>query len=492
MPVVELPLTSASKQKLYHHDPNSSLNTQDVMRLSGSVFQDSLLQVMTTMVRATYGNFDSAIVPIGFKISSYTPTEIQVGPGILIAPDGMYRFEGAVLSPDPASFWGIYELEMVTELEDPVGKKFIEPSTSATFLGSGPSRKSFRIRLYENYSTTASFPILTPGRVELIKYKKGIAGPLGNIVQSSNSVSKNAPKNAFSPGFIRQSLSPGDGIEWLTVGGQDVPVQFTDLIDFLRDECRINDSALDFTLDDNGGSTRVNFASPINIKNLFASPDLRYSCVKITESSAPNGLPLGMFKVMALTVNNLTLDIPYTGAMAGQSGKLFLTPFGKSDLDGGGARLPFPSYLRNFIAGNPLDVNRLPLTYQAGQNKAHVHTSANLSVSGQGTFPVGVSASTGDDSPDHSHPQTRGGGSGNAQPGGGQPAFDSTNVGANQPIGNTLGASNRHQHGASGSGSLSLTGLDVAGTTDISGGDDPDNPNVTRVDDMAVYLLIKT
>ncbi|PJZ89538.1 hypothetical protein [Leptospira levettii] len=496
MPISEITLTTNSKVRLYHHEPNSVVNTLDILRLSGSFFEDSLFKVVTMLVRGQYGNFDDSIIPIGFKIQSYTTDEIVVGPGLLIAPDGVYRFEGATLVPNEAGHWGIFELEMVVELEESVGKKYLSPSGSATFLGAGPSRKSYRLRLYENYSTTPTFPVLTPGRVELIRFKKSGTGPSGVLVQSSNSLSKNAPKNAFSPGFIRQSLSPGDGEEWITVNGQDVPAKFTDLIDFLRDECRINDTELDFTISDGGGQTRVTFASPINAKNLHASPDLRYISVKITDTSVPGGLPVGFFKVVGITTNYFDLDIPYSVSMAGGTGKLNITPFAKSDLDGGGARLPFPSYLRNFLNGSTLDVNRLPLTYQDGQNKRHDHGSGNLGVAGQGLKPVSVSGG-GSTSPAVTDVAISGSGNLGDHPGygiitGGNPAPPIT-----PKMTGDVGFSAMQSKGSlsvsfSGTGNVNVTGLDVDGATDEDGGEDPDNPNVTRVDDMAVYLLIKT
>jgi hypothetical protein len=506
----QITLTENSQFKLYNHEANQSLKALDINRLSGSVFEDSLLQVFLATIRAGYGNFSNEFIPIGFKITSYSSSEITVGKGILIAPDGVYRFEGAVLTPSPTAWWGAYEFELVKETASPVSKVFKRPNANGVMFGSGDSRSVFKLKLYENFNSTQEFPSIPSGRIRLLQYKKASATSGATIIQASNSLSKQSPKNTFTPGDIKQSLSPGDGEEWLTVLGQTIPSRFTDLIDAMR-SIRINQNSISYNVTNPGiaGRTRLTFSALSGIKGILTYPDVRAMSATIKSATVPV-LPLGVYRILAITTTSIDIELPFNNGMTGGIGDLDITPFAIPDLDGGGAKLPLPSYLKVYTGNDPNDLNRIPLTYQANQFGAHVHGVGTMNITGQGTKPVNITGSSGNDSPDHGHSTGGGGGShshghgynhGWANPFGGGSGMMMGNI---DVVGNGVnsadinhthsvgGANTRHTHPVTGSGTIDISGFGLAGSSASTGGTDTDNPNVTRPDNLSVYLLVKT
>lgn len=469
-----------SVQKTYRHEPNQRFNSIDLNRVSGAYMPDSFLMSILLAMRSQFGIFGNspAYKAFGFKIASYTTAQIVVNPGVLIATEGIYFFEGATLTPTPASYWGLYEIEVVDETGDPVMKSFLDTVPQTFSVQLGDSRKIFRLKLYENYNTTPNFPTITPGRLELINYKK--TASLGNIIQTSNVLGKSNTTIGFSTGDIKTTLQLPDGVEWLYCDGSDVPTNFTDLIDLLR-SLSINNSTINYTSITNNGSgfCRVNFPS-INLKgvNLFPNPDDRENTFELTTSSNPS-FPVGTYRIIgSYTGMGTFIDIllAYPGGTA--TGTSEIRPFSKADVDGGGARTPVVTYLKNALTNDPQDVNRNKFTHQRSKNAIHSHGSVNLSVTGDPDITTGNATSTG--------PLVNNGGVNEASTG---PYILASNTPDGSPRYVDLTVP------------IDLSGFDVdAGTLDVGGVTDDaegvimdsDNQGVARPENLSVYYIIKT
>lgn len=491
MPIVEVSIPN-SIQKTYRHEPNQRFNSIDLNRISGAFMEDSFLMSILLAMRGMAGIFGAspAYQAYGFKIASYTTTQIVVNPGVLIGQEGIYYFEGATLSPTPASYWGLYEIEVLDETGDPVMKSFLDtvPQTFSTQLGD--SRKIFTIKLYENYNTTASFPTLTPGRIELINYKK--TASLGTIIQTSNVLGKSTGTTGFSTGDIKTTIQEADGNIWLNCDGSDVPSNYTDLIDLLR-SISVNSSPINYTsITDNGsGFCRVNFAST-NLKgvNLFPSPDARQTTFELTTSDNPS-FPVGTYRIIgSYTGAGTYIDILLAYPSGTATGTAEIRPFSKADVDGGGARTPTVTYLKNALDSDPQDVNRNRFTYQRSKNAIHSHGSTNLTITGSPELTGSISGS-GNFVNDTILGLTNG--TSTPDPPTGYTAEGTRNHSV--PTGDYIQLYQQVSP-VSVSSSLSVTSgnLDVGGSTDTAEGTvtDTDNTGIARPENLAVYFVIKT
>jgi hypothetical protein len=492
MAIIEIPIPN-SNQKTYYHEPNQRLNSIDINRMSGAFNQESMLMSILMTLRGMNGTFGNTpqYQPLGFKITSYTTTQITIGQGVLVSQEGIYFFEGASLTPTPEAYYGLYELEPEIVLENDVMKNFLDivPQTFVQQLG--PSRKVFRLKLYENYNITASFPTLTPGRLELINYKKDASN--GSIVQSSNVLGKAIGVTGFGPGDIKATVTPADGINWLYCNGTNVPSAYTDLIDVLRD-CRVNTSTINIlSIVDNGsGLSRINI-TPMNLKNIgmFLFPDKRHHCLEITSISNPVAYVIGTYRIIGVdTVGGSWIDINYAYPSFSATGTCEIRPFSNADGDGGGARTPTLTYIKNHLqSGDPEDVNRNLFTYQRSKNARHSHGSVNLSITGSPALSGDVSSggsiindiilglSVGSETPTPplgfiSKPEPR-----NHS----EPTNDFIHIYVRESeISSSLG--------------VNAGTLDVGGITDLAEGvvSDNDNPNVARPDNFTLWMQIKT
>lgn len=503
MPIVEVSIPN-SVQRTYYHEPNQRFNSIDLNRVSGAWPQDSMLVSILLAMRGLGGVFGASpqYFPLGFKIASYTPSQITVNPGVLISSQGIYYFEGATLTPTPAAYWGLYELEIEDSTDTPVMKDFLDTITQTFSSQLGDSRKVFKLRLYENYNTTASFPTLTPGRLELLNYKKDAS--MGVLVQSSNVLSNTVPSNGFRTGFLQASVIPADGIEWLTADGSDVPTSFTDLIDVLR-SCKSNASTITYSGISDNGSGFCRLAIPANILknvNLFPYPDDRHTTLELTTSSNSVNFPVGTYRIIGTDPAGLWIDILLAYPSGTSTGDCEIRPFSKADVDGGGARTPTATILQGHLAsGNPQDVNRLLFTYQRSKNAYHAHGATSLSVTGSpaltGSVSLSGSATLIEDIlqlEEFADPLPSGYNRkmSTLQPGwGGIAQTDSA-----------LPSAGTEEGYAIKDGTTSLTStlavnagtLDVGGATDYAEGNisDSDNPNIARPENLTIYYLIKT
>lgn len=492
MPVNEI-LIPNSLQKTYYHEPNQRFNSIDLNRVSGAFPQESMLMSILLTLRGMNGSFTASpqYQPLGFKISSYTTNQIIVNPGILIAQDGIYYFEGATLTPTPASHYGLYELEPSIEYTDDVMKNFLDIVPQTFFPQLGPSRKVFRLKLYENYNNTPVMPPVTPGRLELVNYKK--TASLGTIVQASNVLGKAVGVTGFGPGDIKATITEPDGVNWLACDGSDVPPNYTDLIDVLR-SCRVNTSTISIiSITDNGGGVaRLNFA-PTNLKGvgLYTYPDKRHHCIEITSSSLPTTYPPGTYEVSAIdTINGAWMDIVFGYQFVSATGTFEIRPFSKADSRGGGARTPVLTYIKNHLpAGDPGDANRNLFTYQKSKNAIHSHGSVNLSITGSPSLTGSISSAGSiindiilgltveSNTPD--------------PPSGFISKPESRNHSV--PTGDFIHIYVKESW-LSSSLDVNAGTLDVGGATDQAEGviSDTDNPNTARPDNFALYYQIKT
>lgn len=447
---VEVVLTD-SDVKVYLHEPNRVVNAVDINTISGASLPGSPLQMMLLLTRGLMGNFTNSNSYMGFRALEYDNTSITTERGVIITPDAIYQVEPLTLEPTDESHYGIYEIELVQENSDPQGKQFFD-SVAETF-NNAPSntRKRFYARVFEKYNTTPDFPATTPGRIRWIEYRKQAA--FQPIIGISNYLSKEAIKTqGFPTGFIRQSFTPGDGVDWYTCDGQAIDSQYVDLIDHFRSIVATPEIDVDVVTDNGSGLCRLNFPVTVNLKNIKAFPDEKYACVEITDSSAPGVYKPGFYKVVGVDPAGGYIDVNLAFPSSSMTGKITVNPFAIADNEGGGARTPFPTFLRNFNPeGDPNDTLRLPNTYQDGQIGEHQHDTSTAA---------------------HKH------------------NFATV------------------EHGVSNGGSIirvvsvpaapilydrqTELGGGGSGPTDLTGGDDPDNLAVTRPENMAVFLLVKT
>jgi hypothetical protein len=495
MPVIEIPIPN-STQRTYYHEPNQRLNSIDINRISGAFPQESMLMSILLAIRGMNGTFGGSpqYQPLGFKISTYDTTTITVGEGVLISTDGIYYFEGATLTPTPEAYFGLYELEPVIEYSNDVMKNFLDITPQTFFTQLGPSRKVFKLKLYENYNITPTFPTVTTGRLELIRYKRNASN--GSLVQSSNVLGKAIGVTGFGPGDLKYTITPADGVNWLYCNGTNVHSSYTDLIDVLRD-CRVNTSTLNIlSITNSGGLSRINI-SPTNLKNigLFVHPDKRHHCLEITNSSNPIAYPVGTYRIIgADTIGGSWIDIQYAYQGMSATGTCEIRPFSNADTDGGGARTPVLTYIKNHLPlGDPDDINRNLFTYQRSKNARHSHGSVNLTITGNPALTGSITGGSyiqdiiqlawyGDPLPLGFNRKMA--------------TFAYLPVAASgvSPIDFANQGYAIRDGIISSSLGVNAGDLDVGGNTDLAEGVtiDPDNPNTARPDNFTLWFQIKT
>lgn len=185
MPVVEVPLTG-SQIKLYKHEALRRILAEDLNTLSGVHIGGSQLEMLLTIVRALIGNQVDPLY-LGFFGLSFSETEIDLPAGTIINPDAVYRFDASTFVPTDEANWGIVEMEYEQLDTDAAVRDFWDIASQESSPNLSPTRRAYGIKLYENYSTSPSFPSVTPGRVELLRFKKTAAfGDLSEVTLSIN------------------------------------------------------------------------------------------------------------------------------------------------------------------------------------------------------------------------------------------------------------------------------------------------------------------
>ena len=508
MPIQQISITD-NEEKIYYHEPNRRIRTIDLNTLAGSSLQDSNLELLIKLTKGLTGNFDTATnTYLGFRIANYTTTTINTLTGNLISNDGIndgvYYLPPLNLVPNQSAWWGFYELELIQTTGDLQGLDFFD-GTVGSYTNS-PTRKIFRINVYENFNNTPNYPTLTPGRIKWIEYKRSGASPADSLVFVNNLITQNQPSIfGFKTGDPKYSMVLGDNVDWVTANGQVLPNNFVDLIAFLR-SVTINTVPINFTsIDSASGLVRLTIPNSINLKNVRFGTDPRYSCVTILSSTGSiTPVPNGVYRIQNIVGNQITLGLSYSANYAGASGTFDLSPYANEDDAGGGARTPFPDFIRgvNPIA-NPNDILRQANTYQDGQVENHNHpntitSTGSLTGSATGTV-SGTTGGSGLQILRISATPVNGGDqivAGNT--GGGNTTAAQLQVAAyNAPNGDEANLyTPDHSHSISGTVSLNTGSLGVAVSTSLTldpyGGQDTDNPNKTRPDNLGLYVLIKT
>lgn len=525
MPIIQVPVTN-NEEKIYYHEPNRRIRTIDLNTLSGASLADSNLLLLMQLAKGLTGNFDPLVnTYLGFKIATYTPNNISTNIGYVVkndgSSDGVYTMPALTLTPNSGAWWGFYEIEFVQTTSDNVGLDFFDGVVGS--FASSPTRKVFQLNIYENFNNTATFPTLTPGRVKWIEYKRSGASPADVIVSVNNLISKNQVSlSGFQTGDVKYSMKPGDGVDWVTCTGGVIPNTNIDLISFLR-EATINPTPLSFTaLDSDSGLVRLTLPALTNLKNVRFGGDPKYSCVSILSSTGSvSPVSSGVYRINNIVGNQITLQLAYSVAFAGATGTFDINPFANEDAAGGGARTPFPDFIRG--QGATGDIDRLVNTYQDGQVETHIHNT-NLSVNTAiaGTATGNLSGTTGLDGHHRHHAVTNEDSGADITTGStitNVIAAKSTALAPSQqqyiltkgtiepdigmtslpkdPVSLALqNGSGNHAHSINGTVNLDTSSLGINTTSSLTmnayGGNDPDNPNKTRPDNLSLYLLIKT
>lgn len=523
MPIIQVPVTN-NEEKIYYHEPNRRIRTIDLNTLSGASLADSNLLLLMQLSKGLTGNFDPMInTYLGFKISTYTPNNISTNIGYAVVNDGsfdgVYKMPALTLTPNSGAWWGFYEIEFVQTTSDNVGLDFFDGVVGS--FASSPTRKVFQLNIYENFNNTATFPTLTPGRVKWIEYKRSGASPADVIVSVNNLISKNQVSlSGFQTGDVKHSMKPGDGVEWVTCNGGLVPNTNIDLISFLR-EVTINPAPLTFTaIDSDSGLVRLTLPALTNLKYVRFGADPKYSCVTILSSTGSvSPVSNGVYRINNIVGNQITLQLAYSVAFAGATGTFDINPYANEDAAGGGARTPFPDFIRG--QGATGDINRLVNTYEDGQVESHTHPST-LSVTSAltGSATGNLSGNTGaggyhqhnifSQVPNPGLQKLETAAAPEIQPvslkalfSGVDPSNYEMVTGSSSPArgitsdpvsGST--PTPTHTHTLSGSVALDTSSLSIATNSSLTlnnyGGQDSDNPNQTRPDNLSLYLLIKT
>ncbi len=186
--VVEIPAEN-SIQKQVKYTPNARIYPTT----SGAAYglEDDIVLLPQSLLGALRkflgGGVDAKL--IGGEIDSFSATTITTNAGYLLTPTAVYYLEPFNLVPNAASFWGFFELELAAAVDaDPAALDFWDEGTEAPFTQSAPQRRLFRMKVFENYETTAAFPALTPGRIKWFDYKR-VA--VGGSLTSVTTVAKN-------------------------------------------------------------------------------------------------------------------------------------------------------------------------------------------------------------------------------------------------------------------------------------------------------------
>lgn len=182
-----------------------------------------------TAIKKLFGK-PTGQVMIGGGVASFSTTQIVTEIGYLLDADGVYYLENfPTLTPNAASYWGFFELELVQEDSDDAALDFWEPTTDTPFTDVGSTKVSYKVKVYDNYSTTAAFPTLTPGRIRWIDYKRASAGgnilsatlvnvPLFQLDSTGNALVSKDPDTAMAL-VTKQYVDSLTGLRGITIGG---------------------------------------------------------------------------------------------------------------------------------------------------------------------------------------------------------------------------------------------------------------------------------
>lgn len=183
MPIVTVPVTTSTKKKTIYNS-NQRVNAKTIGNIPG--LEDDLVlypKSITMIIRELFDVLPTDKQFFNGTVESFNTTEIVTKEGAYLVGDDIYFLEALTLVPTAAGFWGFFEIELEAIDSDPASLQFFDVSTNTVSQQVVNTRKSYNIKVYENYNTTASFPTLTPGRIKWIEFKKDAA--FGNIIEVS-------------------------------------------------------------------------------------------------------------------------------------------------------------------------------------------------------------------------------------------------------------------------------------------------------------------
>lgn len=181
MPIVTVPVTTSTRKKTIYNS-NQRVNAKTIGNIPG--LEDDLVLYPKSIAMIIRELFDILPTDKQFfngNVESFDTTEIVTKEGAYLVGDDIYYLEPLTLVPTAAGFWGFFEIELEAIDSDPASLQFFDVSTNTVSQQVVNTRKSYNIKVYENYNTTASFPTLTPGRIKWIEFKKDAA--FGNIIE---------------------------------------------------------------------------------------------------------------------------------------------------------------------------------------------------------------------------------------------------------------------------------------------------------------------
>ena len=158
--------------KTFKQEANRVITFDDINVISGTTLEGSQLRALILMARALMDQWDGSNIYLGFRVASWDGTTITTTPGLVITTAGIFYYEGLVLTPTNAGYYGLFELEFDQAPSDSVGKDFIDPLAETITNAPSNTRMANTLNVYELYSTTASYPNPTTGRITLLFFQK--------------------------------------------------------------------------------------------------------------------------------------------------------------------------------------------------------------------------------------------------------------------------------------------------------------------------------
>lgn len=175
-------LLNDNEIKLYYQNLLQKVNRDDFNRLSGAEPTNSAIPVVLTSILATIGR--TTDTAIGFQVSTPDNQAINIGAGIIIRPDSVYIFPPVTVTPEAGALEGIYELELETELTDTSAVPIWNSVATRFIPEAKPTRKTYRLNLYQQWVNTPGLPAPTTGRKALLSFTKAvIGGPITSLVR---------------------------------------------------------------------------------------------------------------------------------------------------------------------------------------------------------------------------------------------------------------------------------------------------------------------
>ncbi|TGJ99839.1 hypothetical protein EHO57_13845 [Leptospira langatensis] len=159
--------------KVFHTNAFQKINPDDFDRFSGANPEHSIVPAILTAILAAIGQAEDTY--IGFGVTT-DGTNIEVDSGIIIRPDTVFRFPAVSLIPNPDALAGIYEILLDQSLTDPAALMLWDTAGKSFQPGSGPTRKTNEVKLFEQWVPSLPAPSPTTGRVGLLHYKRDVIG----------------------------------------------------------------------------------------------------------------------------------------------------------------------------------------------------------------------------------------------------------------------------------------------------------------------------